>query len=454
MLAKSRVVKIGNEFIGGDHRISVQSMTNTNTLDTKATVDQIERIYKEGCDIIRLTVRDKREAENLKLIKKELIKLGINIPLVADVHFNPKVAEIAAKYVEKVRINPGNYVDKRRSKEAFSEDEYILEQNKIAQRLKPLLEICTQHNTAIRIGTNLGSLSERILYKYGNTPMGMVESALEFIEVCRKFEFHNLVLSMKASHVPSMIEANRLLVEEMNKRGYYYPLHLGVTEAGDGDEGRIKAAAGIGSLLADGIGDTIRVSLTEDPENEVVYGNKLLSEYAKRTKLSFDSILTKEPNTNDFLLSYNNLNEDDLLIKATTDFTRQYKQYQLKEVKIINDNIENNLLSDKILQALGIKYTKAEFIACPSCGRTLFNIIEELEKVRKETSHLKGLKIAVMGCIVNGIGEMADADYGYVGAGPDKVNIYKKKQLISKNIPAVTAVNNLVQLIKDNNDWK
>jgi (E)-4-hydroxy-3-methylbut-2-enyl-diphosphate synthase len=349
MLSKSTVIKIGSEFIGGSHRVSVQSMTNTKTLDTTATVNQIERIYKEGCDIIRLTVRDIREAENLKVIKSELSKLGIEIPLVADIHFNTKVAEVAAKYVDKVRINPGNYVDKRRLKEAFSESEYILEQNKIAQRLKPLIDICTEYKTAIRIGTNLGSLSERILFRYGNTAKGMVESALEFIEVCRKFDFHNLVLSMKASHVPSMLKATRLLVEEMNKRGYYYPLHLGVTEAGDGDEGRIKAAAGIGSLLADGIGDTIRVSLTEDPENEVVYGNKLLSKYAKRTKLAFDSKLHKDPKTKDYKLSYKNLSEEDLLVKASIDFTRQYSHNKVKEVKILNDNIENNLLSDKIL---------------------------------------------------------------------------------------------------------
>jgi len=423
MISVSSVVKVGDIAIGGNNSICVQSMTNTNTLDTKSTVEQIIRLVNAGCEIVRLTTRNVKEAENLKSIKSELTKNGIEIPLIADIHFNPKVAEVAARYVEKVRINPGNYVDKRKSKTRFSAKEHLQEREKIAHNIEPLLKICKQHKTAIRIGVNHGSLSERILFKYGNTAKGLVESAVEFIEICRSFDFHNLILSMKASHVPMMIEANRLLVSEMQKKGYYYPLHLGVTEAGDGDDGRIKSAAGIGSLLANGIGDTIRVSLTEKPENEIPFAKRLIAKYGKRKKLDLPSVIFNSTKQPEYHLSYNNLESEDLLINATVDFTRLISQKPAKELIVKHNNRDDKTLSDNILQGLGIKYSKAEFIACPSCGRTLFDIEEELKKVKQQTTHLKGLKIAVMGCVVNGLGEMADADYGYVGAGPGKVNL-------------------------------
>lgn len=453
MLSKSSIVSIGNVAIGGNNPICVQSMTNTNTMDTKSSVDQIIRLVNVGCEIVRLTTRNVKEAENLKNIKAELKKRKIEIPLVADIHFNPKVAEVAAKYVEKVRINPGNYVDKRKSKKQFSAKEYSLETDKITLNIEPLIKICKQHKTTIRIGVNHGSLSERILYKYGNTAKGMVESALEFIEICRTFNFHDLVLSMKASHVPTMIDANRLLVEEMIKKGYYYPLHLGVTETGDGDDGRIKSAAGIGSLLADGIGDTVRVSLTEKPENEIPFAKKLIAKYGKRKKLDLPESNTNTTEPFEYKLLYNNLSADDLLINASVDFTRLNSQQKAKSLIINHKGKEHITLSDNILQGLGIKYSKAEFIACPSCGRTLFDIEEELKKVKQQTTHLKGLKIAVMGCVVNGLGEMADADYGYVGAGTGKVNLYKSQQLIKKNIPVEIAVDSLLALIKVNGDW-
>lgn len=453
MVLRSSVVKVGDVPIGGNSPVIVQSMTNTNTLDTKATVEQIKNLYNAGCEIVRLTTINVQEASNLKNIKAELSKLKIDIPLVADVHFSPKVAEAAAAIVEKVRINPGNYVDKRRGKTGFTKEEDKKEIQNISHRLKPLLEICKKNNTAIRIGTNHGSLSERILFKHGNTAKGMVGSALEFVEICRDHNFHNIVLSMKASHVPTMLEANRLLVSEMQKHGYYYPLHLGVTEAGNGDYGRIKSAAGIGSLLSENIGDTIRVSLTEKPENEIPFAQKLVEKYGKRRKLELPKNSTGINSPSGYSLTYNNFDKNDLLINASVDFSRLHFIKRAKSLKLINTEKDNKALADEILQALGIKYTRAEFIACPSCGRTLFDIEGELEKVRKKTSHLKGLKIAVMGCIVNGIGEMADADYGYVGSGPEKVSLYKSQKLVKKDIPVETAVDELVELIKENGDW-
>ena len=349
---QSRVVHIGSVPLGGDYPVRVQSMTSTNTLDTGSTVAQAIRMIEAGCEYVRIAVPGMREAENLKEIKNALRHEGYKTPLIADVHFNPKFAEIAAKIVEKVRINPGNYLPLRVKRDAsrVMDADQVLEQ--ISARLSPLLKICREHGTAIRIGVNHGSLSERIMDLYGDTPLGMVESALEFARVCEGLSFHDLVLSLKASNTRVMIAANRLLAERMRQEGMNYPIHLGVTEAGAGEDGRIKSAIGIGSLIADGIGDTIRVSLTEDPEFEIP-------------------------------VAYN------------------------------------------ILQATGARITRTEFISCPSCGRTQFNIQAALELVKSRTAHLKGLKIAVMGCIVNGPGEMADAHYGYVGAGKGKVHLYK-----------------------------
>lgn len=385
----TRVVHVGPVPLGGDYPVRVQSMTSTNTLDTKATVEQAIRMINAGCEYVRITAPGIKEAENLQEIKKELRLRGYETPLIADVHFNPKIAEIAATIVEKVRINPGNYlpsqnIDVTRHVSRVTPDASRVTENDllelISARLSPLLKICKDHGTAIRIGVNHGSLSERIMDQHGDTPGGMVQSALEFARVCESHSFQNLVFSMKASNTKVMIAANRLLVERMKEEGMNYPLHLGVTEAGAGEDGRIKSAIGIGSLLADGIGDTIRVSLTEDPEFEIP-------------------------------VAYN------------------------------------------ILQAAGARITKTEFISCPSCGRTQFDIQSALEKIRVRTSHLVGLKIAVMGCIVNGPGEMADAHYGYVGAGKGKINLYKKQQLVKKNIDETFAVETLIGLIRENGDW-
>ncbi len=385
----TRVVHVGTVPMGGDHPVRVQSMTSTNSLDTKATVEQAIRMIEAGCEYVRIATPGIKEAENLREIKKELHLRGYKTPLIADVHFNPKIAEIAATIVEKVRINPGNYIlpqnnDVTRHASRVTIDPSRVKEGDmlglISARLSPLLKICKDHGTAIRIGVNHGSLSDRIMNEYGDTPLGMVQSALEFARVCERHSFQNLVLSMKASSTKVMIAANRLLVEKMREAGMNYPLHLGVTEAGAGEDGRIKSAIGIGSLLADGIGDTIRVSLTEDPEFEIP-------------------------------VAYN------------------------------------------ILQAAGVRITKTEFIACPSCGRTQFNIQSALENIQAKTSHLPGLKIAVMGCVVNGPGEMADAHYGYVGAGIGKINLYKKQQLVEKNLDESLAVEALINLIKENGDW-
>jgi len=380
---KTRVVKIGDLPMGGDYPIRVQSMTNTDTLDTKGTVEQAIRMIEAGCEYVRISVPGIRETENLSNIRKELLKKGYNTPLIADVHFNPKLAEIAARIVQKVRINPGNYIENSlrvtRNASLNMNNEEALEQ--IAKKLEPLLKICKEYGTAIRIGTNHGSLSERIMNRHGNTADGMVESALEFARICAGFGFHDLILSIKASNTRVMIRANRLLVERMKSEGMDYPLHLGLTEAGAGEDGRLKSAIGIGSLLADGIGDTIRVSITEDPEYEI--------------PVAFG-----------------------------------------------------------ILQAAGVRITKTEYISCPSCARTLFNIQETLERIKRVTNHLTGLKIAVMGCIVNGPGEMADANYGYVGAGKGMVMLYKGQELVKRNIPESMAVEELVNLIKDSGEWK
>jgi len=515
----SHEVSIGNLKIGANNPIRIQSMTNTNTLDTKATVEQVVRLVDAGCEIVRITAQGTREAENLANIKRELSKKGIHVPLVADIHFNPKAAEVAAAIVEKVRINPGNYVGRSRGKVDFTESEYKIELEKIAEKIFPLINICKQHGTAIRIGTNHGSISERILAKYGNTPKGMVASAMEFIHICRDFDFHELVLSMKASNVAVMKEANELLVKAMLESGFYYPLHLGVTEAGNGLEGRVKAAAGIGGLLAIGIGDTIRVSLTEEPEAEIPVAKNIVELFGQRKDLR-DEILLKNKaiipvltksiktltgenfpvisnsissqaelfkmNENELSLSspkgnisqipfkeirFNKLSKAEKPIIKLSYRDKNFEKLQLfaaAEFSVITskikpggiwidaeDNLEKvNELSLAILQAMGLRFSKTEFIACPSCGRTLFNLMTELEKVKSQISHLKGLKIAVMGCIVNGPGEMADADYGYVGAGPGKVTLYKGKEAVLKNIDEEKAVESLISLIKEGGDWR
>lgn len=371
----SKQITIGNITLGGGAPVRVQSMTNTDTMDTRATVEQTLRMVEAGCELVRITAPDVKAAENLGRIKEELLRRGCEVPLVADIHFNPKAAEVAATLVEKVRVNPGNYTDRNTGKLEFTEQEYNDELKRIGERMSTLISICKQHHTAMRIGTNHGSLSERIMSRYGNTPEGMAQSAIEFAQVCRQQDYHDLVFSMKASNVKVMVESTRLFVKKMHAMVMDYPIHLGVTEAGDGMQGRLKSAAGIGTLLLDGIGDTIRVSLTEDPVAEI--------------PVAYD-----------------------------------------------------------ILQAVGARITQPEYIACPSCGRTLYDIQKTLQEIKAKTSHLIGVKIGVMGCIVNGPGEMADADYGYVGSGPGKITLYKGKTIVKQNIDQANAVDELVNLIE------
>lgn len=458
----SHEVQIGDLAIGGSHPVRIQSMTNTNTMDIMATVKQCIQLVNAGCELVRITAPGIKEAENLANIKKELKQYGIQIPLIADIHFNPKAAEVAARLVEKIRINPGNYIDSKQGKVNYSLAEHHFELQKIAERLTPLLKICQENGTAIRIGTNYGSLSERILATYGNTPLGMVESALEFVRICDDFGFKNLVLSMKASQVQIMIDANKLLVERMIEKGYYYPIHLGLTEAGNDMEGRIKSAAGIGTLLASGIGDTIRVSLTEDPEAEIPVAKRLVELNSRNNlaeKANFPQQIqgTLKESSQTAIRRYPGLPFDDLILRASVDFTLLKQKNNIEDIQITNNGQTNadllNTLREGILQALRIRHFKTEFIACPSCGRTQFNLMHALQEVKNQTSHLKGLSIAVMGCIVNGPGEMVEADYGYVGSGQGKVTIFKGKTPVFKKVNEENAVATLIDLIKSSGDW-
>ena len=367
--------------MGGGAPIRVQSMTNTDTMDTQATVEQTLRMVEAGCELVRITAPDVRAAQNLYEIKNELAKHNCFVPLVADIHFNPLAAETAAAIVEKVRVNPGNYTDRNTGKTHFTDQEYADELKRIGEKMAALIEICKKNNTAMRIGTNHGSLSERIMSRYGNTPEGMAQSAIEFAQVCREQDYHQLVFSMKASNVQVMVQSTRRFVEKMQTLGMDYPIHLGVTEAGDAMQARYKSAAGIGALLIDGIGDTVRVSLTEDPVEEI--------------PVAYD-----------------------------------------------------------ILQAVGARISQCEYIACPSCGRTQYDIQEALHQIKARTQHLKGVKIGVMGCIVNGPGEMADAHYGYVGSGAGKITLYKGREVMKRNIDQKDAVEELVNLIKAGGDWR
>ncbi len=383
MRRKTVEVQVGNLPMGGDNPVRVQSMTTVPTTDTEGCIAQIKRIVDAGGEYVRLTTQGIREAENLKNIKEGLRREGYDVPIIADVHFNANVADIAALYADKVRINPGNYVDPARKFKhlEYTDEEYADEIKKIEERFVPFLNICKEHHTAIRIGVNHGSLSDRIMSRYGDTPEGMVESCMEFLRICVKENFMNVVISIKASNTEIMVRTVRLLVATMDSEDMHFPIHLGVTEAGEGEDGRLKSAVGIGALLIDGIGDTIRVSLSEAPEKEipVAYG---------------------------------------------------------------------------ILQAARVRITKTEYISCPGCGRTLYNLEETIAKIKAATSHLSGLKIAIMGCIVNGPGEMADADYGYVGAARGKVSLYKRKQCIEMNIPEEKAVDRLLQFIEEDQRGK
>lgn len=447
---ESREIHIGSLALGGNNPIRLQSMTNTDTMNTQATVEQTLRLVDVGCEIVRITAPGVAEAENLYNIKNELVKRGCNVPLVADIHYNPKAAEIAAAIVEKVRINPGNYTDRNIGKIHFTDQEYANELEKIAERMSTLIEICKKHNTSMRIGTNHGSLSERIMSRYGDTPMGMAQSAIEFASICRQFDYHNLVFSMKASNVKVMVYSTRLFVQKMIEQGMNYPIHLGVTEAGDAEQGRIKSAAGIGTLLLDGIGDTLRVSLTEDPEKEIPVAQMIASYFPRRKATKADIMqlpTTFEPATDKQLFVPNYNSTEDYQIREAARYSKAYIDGQTTEIA---DDSETAL---DIMQAVGVKISKAEYISCPSCGRTQYNIQEALQQIKAKTKHLKGIKIGVMGCIVNGPGEMADAHYGYVGAGKGKITLYKGKEVVRKNIDQAEAVEALIALIKDNGDW-
>ncbi len=620
----TRAVKVGSIGIGGENPIRLQSMTTKDTMDTEGTVAESIRMIDAGCELVRITAPSKNEAENLANIKKMLVEKGYHTPLVADIHFTPNAAEIAAQLIEKVRVNPGNYADKKKFEEIdYTDETYQAELKRIEERFTPLVLLCKQHGTAMRIGTNHGSLSDRILSRYGDTPEGMVESAMEFLRICRKHDFHEIVISMKASNTLVMVQAYRLLMKTMLDEGMNYPLHLGVTEAGDGEDGRIKSAVGIGTLLEDGIGDTIRVSLTEAPEFEIPvakiladrYQNRSLYpettrrayninpfSYQRRTTTEVNNIGGKHTpvvimdlsnrneinpssffgagyqysvpmdkwNLSDLACDYifigdNNVHFDipgtlgliqngPIWLKNTTAIRTypcwsieqylgsaqkhneinfiQIKTHELNEKNIhwlsedttvvlmlssdhplqvmdlrstylqlmelgskipvivhtaYNTSSEDEFMLNSavdqgalfidglgdglmitaadiplqrinstafgILQATRTRISKTEYISCPSCGRTLFDLQETTAKIRSRTAHLKGVKIGIMGCIVNGPGEMADADYGYVGTGPGKITLYKEKTVVKKNVPEEEAVDELIALIQSHGDW-
>jgi (E)-4-hydroxy-3-methylbut-2-enyl-diphosphate synthase len=618
----TREISIGNLKMGGSNPIRLQSMTTADTMDTVKSVEESIKMIDAGCEIVRLTAPSKKEAENLGVIRQILIEKGYNTPLVADIHFTPNAAEVAAKLVEKVRVNPGNYADKKKFEEIdYTNESYQEELERIEKKFTPLVLLCKKEKTAMRIGTNHGSLSDRILSRFGDTPEGMVESAMEFIRICAKNDFHELVISMKASNTLVMVQAYRLLVAVMAEEKMNYPLHLGVTEAGDGEDGRIKSAVGIGALLEDGLGDTIRVSLTEDPEFEIPVAKKLAEKFLDHcneyeieddqlaisySPFSYERNKTKEilnigshhapivisnlsdielikhshfygfgysysmeldkwnindqaadyvylgnkkinfeiPGTLRIIVDYStwlkdhqnnkqyvpnlniselneiknkdltffiHLNAEDLDINFISEFknliiiletsytnkTQLFRKFRskLSVLNILNPVIlkytENNIdeetfqinvssyagallidgfgdgiwtnstqpkqiinsTSFGVLQATRTRISKTEYISCPSCGRTLFDLQETTSKIRDKTGHLKGLKIGIMGCIVNGPGEMADADYGYVGTGPGKITLYKEKTVVRKNVNEENAVQELIDLIKENGDW-
>ena len=551
----SSEVNVGGVLMGSVWPIRVQSMANTSTMDTEGSVAQAKRIVDAGGEIVRFTTQGKREALNMKNINAGLRQQGYNVPLVADVHFNAAVADVAATICEKVRINPGNYVDPARTFKSleYTDEEYAAEIKKIEDKFVPFLNICKEHHTAIRIGVNHGSLSDRIMSRHGDTPEGMVESCMEFLRICVREQFKDVVISIKASNTVVMVRTVRLLVTTMDKEGMAFPLHLGVTEAGDGEDGRIKSAVGIGALLSDGIGDTVRVSLSEAPENEIPVARKLV-DYAinsrKDAELPIEEfilpdeykwlrpekrktvpvtipglkeangeevkaiggdnvavVLNEVPIRNTVVLNPYRLNAEnvkflknhpEVLIVSLPQSPNKLGEHRALAFQLMNlgvknpmlicqtyqeDNIEDLQLKSAldsgvlfidgladgiillnassmipqqqitdtaygILQASRTRFTKTEYISCPGCGRTLYNLEETIKKIKAATSHLKGLKIGIMGCIVNGPGEMADADYGYVGAGVGKVSLYKKKECIEKNIPEAEAVERLIKFIE------
>lgn len=533
-------VRVGNTAIGGNNPVRIQSMASTSTMDTEASVAQARRIVDAGAELVRFTAQGVREAANLGEIRRRLRECGCDVPLVADIHFNPRAAFAAAEQVEKVRINPGNFVDPGRTfrKIEYTDEEYAAELRRLEEALVPFLETCRANDTAIRLGVNHGSLSDRIMSRYGDTPAGMVESAMEFLRVCRSHGFDRVVISIKASNVVVMVETVTRLVEAMEAEEMHYPLHLGVTEAGDGEDGRIKSAVGIGALLREGIGDTIRVSLSEEPEAELPVARKIMDyidlmataapvvaprdgrfrlgkgmrrisreigavggsrvpvvpavdgitglkeidaeaviagkidiapddiillsasgEVPGMTLEAAMNILVAEGIDNPVILRgvYNGPDADTVRLRASIDLGALLLKGFADGIEIVSDALtpdEASRLALAILQSARLRISHTEYIACPGCGRTLFDLQQTLARVKEATSHLKGLKIGVMGCIVNGPGEMADADYGYVGAGVGKISLYKGKECVEKNIPAEEAVSHLVELIKKCGDWK
>lgn len=523
----THAVKVGGAVIGGNNPVLVQSMANTDTNDIENSVAQARRIAEAGGELVRFTTQGVREASSLGVIRERMRSQGCDVPVSADVHFNPKAAFEAARTADKVRINPGNFVDAARTfrKLEFTDDEYAAELKRIEDTLVPFLALCRENGVAIRLGVNHGSLSDRIMSRYGDTPAGMVESVMEFLEVCRRESFDDVVISIKASNTSVMVETVKLLSKRMDEKGMTYPLHLGVTEAGDAEDGRIKSAVGIGALLAEGIGDTIRVSLSEPPENEIPvalalreyialrqdhapiavpkivkdgvsrnylgkikgYTDKIVSMHADNPEDIFflvdASMPVKNPEfagplviksrhvnapaeimsyidrfvaagyTNPVVVSleYDDTDIDLLRIKAGADFGFLLLNGYASGIEVVNPNFDDATLAElelAILQATRLRMSKTEYIACPSCGRTLFDLQKTLQDVKEATKGMNGLKIGVMGCIVNGPGEMADADYGYVGAGPGRVSIYRGKELIKKNIPAEEALPALIDLIR------
>ena len=440
----TRTVTIGNLTLGGESPIVVQTMCNTHTSDVDASVSQCVRLYEAGAQMIRLTVPSLTQVESLAEIKRQLRDKGIDVPLVADVHFSSEIAIAAASVVEKVRINPGNFhKDHEKAREQFAR----------------LVEVCKTHGTAIRIGLNHGSLGERITNLYGNTPLAMKEAVMEWLDMCVENDFNNVVVSLKASNTFVMTEAYRLLAKEMQEKGMVFPLHLGVTEAGNGDGGRIKSAVGISALLSEGIGNTIRVSLTEDPVNEIPVAKYLADRY---DHVITSTMISLAVDGNKVIATYDSPSKERLLLDFSCDFGKRLLDKEVDEVELRGTYIENgevvkldgsayaSYLVDELMQAARRRFYRPEYIACPGCGRTMYNLEGTFEEVKRRTAHLKGMVIAVMGCIVNGPGEMADADWGYVGEGNGKVSIYKGKEPLLRHVPEDEAIDKLLELIDSN----
>ena len=447
----STEARVGGIGIGGSNPIRIQSMGTVDTNNTEGCVAQAKRIIDAGGELVRFTTQGTREAENMKNISAQLKADGYNTPLVADVHFTAHTADVAALYCEKVRINPGNYVDPGRTFKhlEYTDEEYAEELKKIERQLVPFLNICKEHHTAVRIGVPHGSLSDRIMSRYGDTPEGIVESCMEFLRIFKREQFNDVVISIKASNTVVMVTTVRLLVKTMDQEDMHYPLHLGVTEAGEGEDGRIKSAVGIGALLTEGIGDTIRVSLSEEPECEIPVARKLVDMIPACAALREQAEAGIKDDT--ITLTLDDTDRETLQLKAAMAVGALLIDRKATKLVIhspLLSDEEREALADAILQAARIKFTKTEYISCPGCGRTLYNLQETIAKIKAATKDLVGLKIGIMGCIVNGPGEMADADYGYVGAGRGKISLYKGKTCVEKSIPEEEAVEKLLELIR------